>query len=211
MKSVRAEAAAVAGNCNVRRIIPSPTGCLAMTATSPGPVTVCVMLASSPLCEKRQTSAVATPLCGRVSVTGLPPSVQELLITENMPRAATSKSTSLPGMETPAVVGSTTTMSLPDTSGAPALNEIRSSEALGVATTIETAFDSVPPGFCTCTLTLPASATSAAVTGAIHSCAVVHVVVRALPPINSTAPVPAVDAAKPVPITFSVNPLAAPA
>ena len=38
-------------------------------------------------------------------------------------------------------------MSLPDTSGAPALNEITSSKALGVATTIETAFDSVPPGF----------------------------------------------------------------
>src|ERR1700680_4577729 len=159
------------------------------------------MLASSPLCEKRQTSTVATLLCGRVSITGLPPSVQELFIAEKMPSAATSKSTSLPGTDTPAVVGSTTTMSLPETSGAPALNEITSSDALGTATTNDTAFDSAPPGFCTCTLTLPASATSAAVTGAIHSCVVLQLVVRAVPPISNTAPVPDVDAANPVPIT----------
>src|ERR1700730_4225862 len=160
------------------------------------------MLASSPLCEKRQTSAVATPLCGRVSITGLPPSVQELFTAEKMPSAATSKSTSLPGTDTPAVVGSTTTMSLPEISGAPALNEITSSEALGTATTNGTAFDSAPPGFCTWTLTLPANATSAAVTGAIHSSAVLHVVVRAVPPINNTELVPDADAEKLVPITF---------
>src|ERR1700730_19178390 len=162
------------------------------------------MLASSPLCEKRQTSAVATPLCGRVSITGLPPRVQELFIAEKMPSAATSKSTSLPGTDTPAVLGSTTTMSLQERSDMPALNEITSSETLGTATTSETAFDCAPPGFCICTLTLPARATSAAVTGAIHSCAVLHVVVRALPPISNTEPVPDVDAEKPVPITFSV-------
>src|SRR6202166_1353881 len=145
------------------------------------------MLASSPLCEKRQTSAVATPLCGRVSITGLPPSVQELFIAEKLPSAATSKS-SLPGTDTPAVVGSTTTMSSPETSGAPALNEMTSSETLGTATTNETALDRVPSGFSTCTLTLPASATSAAVTGAIHSCAVPHVV-------ECIAPVTAADVA----------------
>src|SRR5260370_30737020 len=40
MKSVRAPGAALAGTCSVRWIIPSPAGCLAITATSPAPDTV---------------------------------------------------------------------------------------------------------------------------------------------------------------------------
>src|SRR5260370_28962393 len=70
------------------------------------------MLVSNPLCEKMQTSAVAVPLLGRCNEIALPPRVHVLLLVTNGPNAATFKSRSLAGTETPAVVGSTTTMSL---------------------------------------------------------------------------------------------------
>jgi hypothetical protein len=76
------------------------------------------MLVSRPLSEKRQMSGVAVLLDGRYSFTGFPPNVHELFATEKIPRAATFKSTSFPGTDTPAVVGSTTTMSLPVAVGA---------------------------------------------------------------------------------------------
>src|SRR4029077_17927748 len=116
-------------------MIPSPAGCLEITATSPGPETLYVMLVSSPLCENRQISAVALPLNGGCSTTGLPPSVQLLFTVENVPRAATFKATSAPGTETPAVVGSTTTMSLPVATGHELVSVITSSEVAGATTT----------------------------------------------------------------------------
>src|SRR5216683_905446 len=53
----------------------------------------------------------SSDLAGRSNVTGFPASEHELFVVENAPSAATFKSRSLPGTETPAVVGSTTTMS----------------------------------------------------------------------------------------------------
>src|SRR5947209_7799409 len=92
------------------------------------------MLVSSPLCEKRQMSAVEVPLAGRCSAIGLPPSVHVLLSVMNSPSAATFRSRSLPGTETPAVVGSTTMMSFPVAAGALPLSEMISSDTFGVAT-----------------------------------------------------------------------------
>src|SRR5579871_44007 len=128
-------------------MIPSPAGCLAITETSPAPEIVYVMLVSSPLCEKTQISEAVAPLGGRISSKGFPARVQELFEVLNEPRAATFKSTSLFVCETPAVVGSTTTMSLLVAFGAPSVNEITSLVPSSETTTKETAFDFVPSGF----------------------------------------------------------------
>src|SRR5882724_994317 len=192
-------------------MIPSPAGCLAITATSPAPDTVYVMLVSNPLCENRHTSALAKPLVGCISTTGFPVSAHELLAVENAPNAAAFKSRLFPGTEIPAVVGSTTTMSFPLATGAPLVSAIDSSPAFGAATTSDTTLELVPSALRTCTLTFPAAATSLAFTGAVHSPAELHVVVRSVPPITSAAPGPGLLAANPLPSTRSVNPFAAPA
>src|SRR5216683_1079269 len=156
-------------------------------------------------------SAVAVPLAGRCSGIGLPPSVHELLAVEKGPSAATFRSTSLPGTDTPAVVASTTTMSFPVALGAALLSAIASSERFGAALTSDTTFDVLPSGFWICTDTLPAAAASAAVTGAVHESAEVQFVVRAVPAMSSVEPGPGLVAAKPLPSTRSVKPWAAPA
>src|SRR5215472_1461316 len=109
------------------------------------------MLVSNPLWEKRQTSVVAVPLAGRCSGMGLPPSAQELFKVENAPSAATLRSRSLPGEEMPAVVGSTTTMSLPVAAGDELVSEMTSSDGFVVATISETGDDAAPFGFCSWT------------------------------------------------------------
>src|SRR5260370_22099255 len=98
------------------------------------------MLVSSPLCEKRQVSAVEVPLAGRVNGIALPPSVQELFAVLNVPSAATFKSRSLPGTETPALVGSTTPMPFPAAAGALLVSALTSPEILGPETIAPTAF-----------------------------------------------------------------------
>src|SRR5579859_313691 len=169
------------------------------------------MLVSNPLCEKRQMSAVAVPLAGRCSEIGLPPKAQEFVAVENIPSAATLRSKSLPGEEVPAVVGSTTTMSLPVAAGNELVSAMTSSDGFGGATTSETGAEAAPFGFWTCIETLPGIATSVAVTGAVHSWADMHVVVLAVPTMSSVEPGPGLDAAKPLPSTRRVNPCAAPA
>src|SRR5579863_4559726 len=149
IKSVRAPGRALDGICSVMWIIPNPAGCFAITVTSPGPDTPYVILASSPLSENTQRSKVELPLAGLCSATGLPESEQELFSTENMPSAATLMSTSLPCALTPAVVGSTTTMSFPVADGELLLRAITSSEAFGMATTRKTALELLPSGFST--------------------------------------------------------------
>src|SRR5258705_12438323 len=139
-------------------MMPRPAGCLAITATSPEPVTVYAMLVSSPLAEKRQMSAAATPLTGRSKGTGFPARLQELVMVEKAPRAATFKSTPAFGKETPAVVGSTTIMSLPVAVGAGAGMEKRLSVTLGAATTRGTLMDVLLSGLRICTERCPAFA-----------------------------------------------------
>src|SRR5216683_2076199 len=99
------------------------------------------MLESRPLAEKRQMSATATPVAGRCKATGFPASEQELLAVEKAPRAATFRSTSALGRETPAVEGSTTTMSLDVAEGAALVREMISSDGLRAATMRETLLD----------------------------------------------------------------------
>src|SRR5882762_134250 len=169
------------------------------------------MPVSSPLAEKRQMSAAATPLEGRSNGTGFPASEQEFVIVEKGPRAATFKSTPALGNETPAVVGSTTMMSLALAEGAEFVSEMSSSETLGAATTRETLFDVVLSGFRIWMERFPALATSVGVTGAVHSVTELHVVVRAVPAISRTEPGPGADAAKLLPSTRRVKPFAPPA
>src|SRR5882672_6215536 len=127
------------------------------------------MLVSSPLAEKRQMSAAATPLEGRSKGTGFPARLQELVMVENAPSAATFKSTPAFGKETPAVVGSTTMMSLAVAVGAALVSEISSSETFGTATMRETLLDALLSGLRIWTERFPALATSTGFTGAVHS------------------------------------------
>src|SRR5271157_1221223 len=99
------------------------------------------MLASRPLEEKTQRSAVAEPDAGRARTTGFPASVQELAAVEKKPSAATSRSTLAPGADTPAVVGSTTTMSRPSAEGEDDVSEMTSSFVEGATMTTETWLD----------------------------------------------------------------------
>src|SRR5579859_719534 len=169
------------------------------------------MLVSNPLCENTQMSAVAVPLAGRVTVTGFPPRLQELLAVWKEPSAAIFKSTSLAGCETPAVVGSTTVMSIPVAAGDAVLSAIVATPVPGATTISETLFDFCPFGFCTWTVTLPAACVSLAVTTAVHSFELGHVVVRAVPPISKVDPAPVVVVVNPLPSTRNVNPFASPA
>src|SRR6266852_1403598 len=165
------------------------------------------MLASRPLAEKRHMSAAASPAAGRGRGTGFPASEQELVAVEKTPSAATFRSTSAVGRETPAVVGSTTTMSFVEAEGAALASEMTSSEALRAATIRETLLEVVLSGLRIWTERLPGAETSAAMTGAVHSVTELRVV----PAINKTEPGPGVDAAKLPPSTRRVKPLAAPA
>src|SRR6267154_3371748 len=169
------------------------------------------MLESRPLCENTQISAVAAPFTGRTTVTGFPPRPHVLFAVLNNPSAAMSRSTSLAGCETPAVVGSTTTISTPVAAGELALNAMVEVPVPSGATINETLFDLCPFGFCSCTPTLPAVCVSVAVTAAVQAFVVGHVVVRAVPPMNKVDPAPVEVAAKPLPSTRNVKPFASPA
>src|SRR5881275_2527194 len=120
------------------------------------------MLVSRPACEKRQISVVIAPLSGRVSTTGFPASEQVFVAAEKFPTAAILRSTEAPGKETPAAVGSTTTMSFPAADGAVLVSAILSLLVFAAATTSVTAFERDPSGFCSKTVTLPALTTSVA-------------------------------------------------
>src|SRR5260370_41527418 len=104
------------------------------------------MLVSRPLAEKRQMSAAATPVAGRCNGTGFPASEQELVAVEKTPRAATLRSTSAFGRETPAVVGSTTMMSWAVAEGAPLVREMIGSAGLGAIWQREKLVEGGPDG-----------------------------------------------------------------
>src|SRR5260370_25026565 len=120
------------------------------------------MLVSRPVAEKRQMSAAATPLAGRCNGTGFPASEQELVAVEKTPRAATLRSTSAFGRETPAVVGSTTMMSWAVAEGAPLVREMIASAVVGAITMKETLLEAVPSRFLTLTQRVPGADAPAA-------------------------------------------------
>src|SRR5260221_6503408 len=163
------------------------------------------MLAANPACEKRQTSAVVAPLAGRKITIGFPSREQVLVAVEKLPSAAIFKSRSSPGAETPAVVGWTTKMSWPAAEADDVVSVKLSSETFGRTTTSPTLFDREPSGFCSCTLRLPAIATSEGKIGAVHSAELLQLVVRVTPPSSSADPGPGAVAAKPPPSTRRVN------
>src|SRR5271155_5114108 len=101
-------------------------------------------------------------------------------------------------------------MSMPVAVGEALLRATTPFDSFGAATTRETALDSVALGFWICTETFPATETSAAVTGAVHAVAVMHVVVRAVPAMSRVEPGPGLEIANPLPSTSNVKPSAAP-
>src|SRR5258708_30352847 len=102
------------------------------------------MLVSRPLAENKQMSAATTPVAGRCKGTGFPASEHELAVVEKTPRAATFRSTSAFGRETPAGVGSTTMMSFAVAEGAALVREVISSEGLGAAKSRGTVLEGGP-------------------------------------------------------------------
>src|SRR5258708_24634321 len=169
------------------------------------------MLVANPACEERQMSTVAAALAGRKTTIGFPSSEHVLVPVEKFPSAAILKSRLSPGTDTPAVVGWTTKMSWPAAEGDDVVSVMLSSKAFGWTTTRETLFDREPSGFCSCTLTLPAMAMSEGKIAAIHSAALLQLVLREVPPSSSADPGPGAVAAKPPPSTRRVNPSAPPA
>src|SRR5260370_19479118 len=120
------------------------------------------MPVSSSLEEKRQMSVAATPEAGRCNGMGFPAREQELVAVEKTPRAATLRSTSAFGMETPAVVGSTTMMSWAVAEGALLVREMIASAVLGAITMRETLLEAVPSRFLTLTQRVPGADAPAA-------------------------------------------------
>src|SRR5258708_16462912 len=107
------------------------------------------MLVSRPLAENKQMSAATTPVAGRCKGTGFPASEHELAVVEKTPRAATFRSTSAFGRETPAVVGATTMMSFAVAEGG-ALGRGRiSAEVLGCGRECDTLVEGVQFGLST--------------------------------------------------------------
>src|SRR5437879_3555123 len=102
-------------------------------------------------------------------------------------------------------------MSLAVAMGAAAVSEIISSETFGATMVSETLLEVVLLGLRIWTERFPGDEMSAAVTGAVHSVTVLQVVVRGEPAINRTGPGPGEVAAKLLPSTRRVKPLAAPA
>src|SRR5260370_4861159 len=104
------------------------------------------MPVSSSLEEKRQMSVAATPEAGRCNGMGFPAREQELVAVEKTPRAATLRSTSAFGMETPAVVGATTTMAWAVAEGALLGREMIASAGVGAKPIGGTLVEGMPCG-----------------------------------------------------------------
>ena len=118
---------------------------------------------------------------------------------------------SLFGLETPAVVGSTTTMSWATADWEPLVSGMGVSEIFCATVMRETMFDVELSGLRTWTGMLPIAATSAGEIGAVHAITEVHVVVRAVPATSKTEPGPGVELTKLLTSTRRVNPLTPPA
>src|SRR5690242_9878939 len=126
------------------------------------------MPVSNPLWENTQISAAMEPLAGRTTGIGFPARLQLLVAVEKTPNAPTFRSTEEPGASTPAVVGSTTTMSLPSDSGAAALRLIERSDVFGGAITKAMLLEVAPSGLRICKVRFAGALTSAAKIGAEH-------------------------------------------
>ncbi len=171
-----------------------------------GPVKAYVNVGSSPF-PFTQMLTVVVPEAGRVTVSGEPCAPQLF-----PPVRGPMKST-LIAADSAAVVGSTTTMSLPFATGSPALNAIASSDRSNGAITNGTGFDSAcdGPGFCTWTVSVAAACTSAGVSAIVQLVAAGQVVLRGAPFRSITDPEPPLPATKFIPWTVNGKPSTAPA
>src|ERR1700675_77297 len=169
------------------------------------------MLVSNPDSEKRQMSAALVPEAGRARGMGFPPRLQAFVEVLNPPRAATLRSKETEESSTPAVVGSTTVMFLPEMAGEEPESVMTSSVVPGAATTRETMLERVPEGLCIWIEMLPGCTTSVLLAGAEQELTELQVVTRAVPPMSSVEPGPGFERTKPLPSTVSVKPFAPPA
>jgi len=146
------------------------------------------------------------PELGRWMIMGAAPSVQFWFASG--PTAST-----FIGELSAAVVGSVTTKFKSGDTGVPAVNEIVCGVALNGTTTKATGLESAPgvPGFCTCSVAVPAIATSSGASAIEHEVADWHVVVRGAPLNKITEAPDPLPAANPAPSTLSGKPSTAPA
>src|SRR5258705_2312485 len=122
------------------------------------------MLVSKPDCEKRQMSAALVPEAGRVRATGFPPRLQPFVEMLKAPSAATLRSKEAEELSTPAVVGSTTAIFLPEIEGDELVREMTSSVVPGATTTRETMLERGPVGVWIWTETVAGCTTSVLLT-----------------------------------------------
>ncbi len=117
------------------------------------------------------------------------------------------------GVEAAAVVGSTTTIVFPPTTGCEELSAIVPAETSKGAITNGTGFDSAQGllGFSTCTVNAPADATSEEFSVVTHIAPDAHVVARATPFTKIVDAVPPLPATKFTPCNSKGKPSAAPA
>ena len=144
---------------------------------------------------------------GRVTVSG-EPCTPQLFPPVRKPMKST-----LIGEDAAAVVASTTTMSFPVATGSPGVSEIVPTETSNGTIANGTGFESAGelPGFCTCTVSAPAAATSDGFSTVVQANVVAQVVVRAAPLIKITEAALPLPATKLVPCTASEKPSTAPA
>lgn len=172
----------------------------------PGPVKAYVKVGSSPSpCTQMLT--VSLPVAGRTIVSGEPCAPQEF------PPVSSPTKFTLIGDEAAAVVGSTTKIVFEAAIGWPAVNVIVPTETLNGTITSGTGFESAPgaPGFCTCTVSEPADATSEGFNAVTHCAPDAHVVARAVPLIKIVDAATPLPATKFVPCSSSGKPSTAPA
>src|ERR1700739_4278418 len=104
------------------------------------------MLVSNPDCENMQMSAALVPEAGRTSGMGFPARLQEFVEVLKTPIAATLRSKETEELSTPAGVGSTAAMFLPEIPGEEAVREMTSSVVPGATTMREAMFERMPLG-----------------------------------------------------------------
>ncbi len=144
-------------------------------------------------------------------MTGFPASVQDPVAGENAPIAAIFKLTFPEAPAPPFVLSSTTTMSFPVLMGALGVREIAPLPEPCASTMNISVLESVPSGFCNCTVRFPADCKSAAPSEVVHCELESQVVDRGLPLTRIVEPGPGIVAAKFIPVTSSVKPPAVPA
>jgi hypothetical protein len=137
--------------------------------------------------------------------------VQDPVAAENAPIAAIFKLTFPDAPAPPFVLSSTTTMSFPVLVGALGVREMVPVPEPRASTTNFSVLESVPSGFCSCTLRFPADCKSAALSEVMHCAVDSQVVDRGLPLTRIVEPGPGIVAAKFIPVSRSVKPPAVPA